>query len=521
MKNIEAQAKRSTLAWAASVFLACLLIYSLTSYGGIRSPDSEVVFRAAESFADHGRLDVPQRLEDWDGFGVARARDGRDYPIFGPAQSLALAPFVTLGRAAIRGWTPGSPVPPSLSVPSGFSNAMYGEPLEHWPAHALRLFCAWFNVKVAALCVAVYFLLLLRLTGSSAGAFLGASFLAVGSLFWPYAGTFFSEPLATLFLLLSFYWLAGTQASDRERSSGASARLVAALAGGALGCAVATHISAFLELPFFLGLAIWTLTRRARPAARGLLVAYAAGLAFVLAMLGVYNWSRFGNPLETGRGVDPHAVELFHYGVFTSPWRGLYGLTISPGKGLLLFSPAVVLALFAWRGFHRRFPALSWTIGGAATTRLLFIAARSDWHGGFCLGPRYLVTMLPFLLLPLGVLAGDAWRRADRRTLAMLAVALLICAAQQAAFSVGEIFTWLHRARFAGQNAGIDVFTDDHLYLDWTWSPLLHPMDGRLGPFLLGRLGWSKAGEWLALVSLVTASLLLGMRALARPRDTR
>ena len=37
----------------------------------------------------------------------------------------------------------------------------------------------------------------------------------------------------------------------------------------------------------------------------------------------------------------------------------------------------------------------------AAIFRYAFIAARSDWHGGFSVGPRYLMMVIPFLLLPL------------------------------------------------------------------------------------------------------------------------
>ena len=41
----------------------CLLVYGATNYGGIRSPDAEVVFRTAESLESRRSFAVPRPLE--------------------------------------------------------------------------------------------------------------------------------------------------------------------------------------------------------------------------------------------------------------------------------------------------------------------------------------------------------------------------------------------------------------------------------------------------------------------------
>ena len=441
-------------AWATTVFLACLALFTLTTYGGIRSPDNEVVFRAAQSFADRFRLDVEGSLDDWDGFGVARGRDGAQYPIFGPAHSIALAPFVLVGRAVTAVWSGGPALPPSLYVGGGLFTALDGAPLRDRPAHALRLVCASFNVVVGALCVVVFFFILGRLTGSRAGALAATAFFAAGSLFWPYTGTYFSEPLAILFVLLSFHWLAGLVAAGDMAAPPSPRR--AGLAGLGLGLGVATHLTAALFIPFFVAIPWLQLFRRDRSGALRTVFVYLGGVAVVLALLGAYNLSRFGNPFETGRTAVPGAADVFGYGVLTAPWPGIYGLLIGAGKGLFLFSPAVVLGLICWPALHRRFPVLSWTLGGAAVARWLFIAARSDWHGGFCLGPRYLLMIVPFLLLPIGMAIDDWIRRGDRRFVTWFAAALILCVAQQAAFCTGEIFTFLHTIKFQAEHARWD-----------------------------------------------------------------
>ena len=45
------------------LFFVCLLVYGATNYGGIRSPDAEVVFRTAESLESRRSFAVPRPLE--------------------------------------------------------------------------------------------------------------------------------------------------------------------------------------------------------------------------------------------------------------------------------------------------------------------------------------------------------------------------------------------------------------------------------------------------------------------------
>jgi hypothetical protein len=497
------------------VFLACLLLYGLTAYGGIRSPDNEIVFRAAASFAERLRLDVGQQLADWDGFGVARARDGRDYPIFGPGESIALAPFVLAGRAALAsGWSTAAPPPPSFYVADGLFIALYGAPMRNPAPHTLRLICSLYNVLVGALCAVVFLRLARRLCGSEGGALVATAFFAFASLLWPYAGTFFSEPLALLFVLLSTDGLVRLGSGD-GRGFGSPA-VVAGIAGVCLGVAVSTHLTAALYIPFLAALPTLSAGRRERPAALRKTGIYLAGLGVTLALLGMYNYGRFGDPFQTGRSVDPEAAAAFGYGSFVAPWPGLYGLILGPGKGLLLFSPAVLLGLLCWPAFHRKHRALSLVLAAAGLARLLFVAMRSDWHGGFCLGPRYLLLLVPFLLLPIAVTTGELLQKGNRRVVLLIGVVLALCAAQQAYFCVGEIFSFLHRVKFQAERAGLDIFTNDRIYLEWRWSPLFGLLKGHRGPFLLRGVPLSNTSLWLGLSALLGAPLLAGMWAMLR-----
>ena len=79
------------------LFLCSAAMYGFTTYGGVRSSDSEVVYRVAESLALRGDFSLQSELEDWKAFGVAYGRGGKLYAIFGPLESILLAPLVKVG----------------------------------------------------------------------------------------------------------------------------------------------------------------------------------------------------------------------------------------------------------------------------------------------------------------------------------------------------------------------------------------------------------------------------------------
>lgn len=232
---------------------------------------------------------------------------------------------------------------------------------------------------------------------------------------------------------------------------------------------------------------------------------FAAGFIVVCLWLGYYNYSRFGNFLETGRTVDLYDSVTLGYGRFVPPWTGLYGLLLSPGKGIFLFCPAVLLGIVSWRSFHKSYPALSYTLAGAALFRIVFIACRSDWHGGFCLGPRFLLMLIPFLLIPVGYLLREQLHRNGRIALGLFALSSFICISQQIYFGIGEIVSYYHILKWKA--VSLDV---DQIYLKWGNSPLFHLLEFERGPFLLQGVAVSNVSLWLIATALMAAVLGIG-----------
>ena len=79
-------------------------------------------------------------------------------------------------------------------------------------------------------------------------------------------------------------------------------------------------------------------------------------------------------------------------------WAGLASLVLSTGKGLVWFAPPVLLAGAGAVYFVRRHRLRAWIPVTVALMYLAIFGSKGGWHGGGW-GPRYLVPMVPFLML--------------------------------------------------------------------------------------------------------------------------
>jgi hypothetical protein len=511
---------------------AALLVAAVTlavAYGGIRSPDSEVMYRTAERLAYAGTFAHETDLEGWKDFGLPKGLDGKRYQWFGPGQSIYEAPFVRPAAAAGR-WLaetfPDLDPPPSHYYRGGLGNAYKDRavPQEHLAGHLERSLISLLDVLTLALTAVFLFRVFRLLLPDDVSAGWATVATALGTPLLSYATTLMSEPLATLGYVIALLNVmrgdpdfAGDAADPRLR------RMV--YAALAVSIAAAVHVTAILYAPL-LGIYAWRNARLRAGAwwGRALIPPVVMTLSTFPVVLWVCreNWLHFGDPFETGRGVMPE----FWVEGFVAPWEGFVGQTISPGKGLFWFAPLATASFVAGLAFWRKIPWLGRALVVYVALRLCFLAGRADWHAGFCLGPRYMMMAMPDFVV-VGVLA---WRALHARLLVswtkrlgMATVVIALAVAQQLYFASGEIFLFTHKMR-DHVVAELRQGRPARLYFDWDYSPLWNYLHLSSGPALFRALGIDArvgCALFLALTALVAWLAYLGATKAAAVVATR
>lgn len=350
---------------ALLIFLACFGLYALFSAGRLRLPDEQEVYFQAQSLAERGELAVPQAVKLGVFFGKRGKRDGKPYAPYGPGTALFVLPHYLAARAA--------------------AGVVLGEAATPAALFSLRsLLTCFATAFYSALAVALLWLVCSEIGVPPRRALLVTLALALGTVVFSYATVFFSEGVQTAFLLASLLALL------RGRMT---------LAGLALGAAVLCKAPTIVLAPGFAALAYFGRYGQAPSLRRVLALAWPVALACAF-HLGWNTW-RFESPLDFGYDWSetmPEGVKA--RGFSATYWRGLVGLTISPGKGLLFFAPPVLLGLAGLKGLYAQERSLALGVGLMAMASILFWPNFLGWDGGYCIGPRQVVPLIPFLVLP-------------------------------------------------------------------------------------------------------------------------
>ena len=196
----------------------------------------------------------------------------------------------------------------------------------------------------------------------------------LGSCAWSVSSqALWQHPASTFFLSLAAWLLLRSQRRP----------LAAAWCGAAFGMAVLCRPTSAVVVLCTGAYLLWVDRRRCAAFVLG-------GLPFVV-FLTAYNYHYFGHPLAFGHSVVAAGIALSKTGSAglwqSSWWESLPGLLVSPARGLVWFSPVLVLgfvsAAAVWR--NPRYRAL---IPLQLGTVLMILAAGKwfDWWGGLTWG---------------------------------------------------------------------------------------------------------------------------------------
>ncbi len=394
-----------------AIFLLLTGFYLLTMSGHTYSADEETMLAVTRGLLASGTVAVVVEA-DAPVSALRPGRDGGRYSPYGVLPSLLALPLQALG---------------GLAAPLGAGAADYASRFAVTALNALltaataALLAAWalrlLNVERRAQSVE-------RNAARGATLWAGALGLIYGlaTFAWPYARTFFSEPLAALLIMLAAERAhfanakCKMQNAKRGAENGAghaegngwadACRRALFISGLACGLLLTTRIAAGVVLPvigLYMLWGCWQAWRSGSSFACCILhfAFWLLGLLPGLALLGWYNLARFGTLLASGYASEGS--------LFTTPLAvGLYGLLLSPGKSVLLYAPPLLLALpGAWALWRRGERGVVLLALGLFLSHLLLYARWGEWQGGGVWGPRFLLPVVaPLLLLAAGLFTG-------------------------------------------------------------------------------------------------------------------
>lgn len=326
---------------ALAVFAALCSVYLFTFNGLFRSIDELALFSAAESLVQSRSLARPQL---------------NFTPYHNPVGSLEpLQPFIAMPLYAL-----------AVHIPA-VSNI-----------HVVMLL----NPILTALTGALLYLLA-RQMGYLQRVSVGVALIyGLATMAWPYTRTFFREPL------LALLWIAALWAFNRWWET--QHPLALATCFTLLLLAGTAKLTSLAVLPVYIVITLWKVpSEKRRMTAVALTMLLLLGGALLLAMFRVRNLAVTGI-LKTLLNYQPGPA-LLH----------IYGLLFSPGKGLFVYSPVMLLSLIGFRCFSRKRRAEAFLVGGTLLVVLGLYSSLGDWYGGLAWGPRFLVPVLPLLTLPI------------------------------------------------------------------------------------------------------------------------
>jgi hypothetical protein len=208
-----------------------------------------------------------------------------------------------------------------------------------------------------------------------------------------YADTFYSHQLAAVLLFVAFALISWLKP---EKSSGGRLTLIGVL----LGLAVISEYPSVLiaGVVFFYGLYRLTDKRRI-----GWVILGGLGPGVLLA---AYNLATYRTILPVGYHYSALWQTQHSTGFMSLTYPKLdilWGIVGSPYRGLFFLAPVLLLAVpgfvYLWQDRQRRAEAIVSTL--AVLSFFAFNSSSAMWWGGFAVGPRYLVPMIPFLAWPL------------------------------------------------------------------------------------------------------------------------
>jgi hypothetical protein len=386
------------------LFAAICFVYTFSMSRERPWGDATPLWEVADSMVNRGTIVIKTR---WPG-NLPLGKDGKVYSVAPVLQAAVHIPGVLLQRLAAR------------HIPR-YSQLVW------------RFTCHLAPILLGALSCALFFGICRRLGTRPVSAALATIALGLGTTLWVYSHYTYSEVLQTACFTGFFAQLLQTR-RDPSRRSGAFFGMWAGLLINSKYIYIVSVAGAALYL-------VVALRGRWRVMLETAVAATIAALPFAAVIL-LYNYARWGNIFTVGYDLSSQA------GVRENVAFGLWGMFLSPGKSVFLYSPPLLVALIGLPRALRRWPQFLPAALLTVAPPVLVYARMIFWSGDYAWGPRYLVFAVPVMLVPACLVVDDllSAARSSKRLLAAGLLGTLLVAGGCVQY-LGNAFYWDHFIR--------------------------------------------------------------------------
>ena len=370
------------------IFLLCFIAFSYF-ITGFHSANEGSAFALIKSMVEEGKLSI-NTFKDYASVDISKY-NGNYYSDKPPGRSF-------------------------MGIPVYILDKLFGFTSDFQVYMSLELLTSLFS----ALGVVVFYKFTIFLNIDKKHALILSFVYGFATILFTFSKTFFAHPYSAFFNLLALYTLLLALESNQRKYL--------------IYSGVAMGISFLMEYTNILVIAVFGIYYLYRNRLKNIPNIFMLGISFlaIASILLVYDYLIFGNPFTTTESYQLSYGNILQTQLFKTAElkNGLYGLLFSETSGLFYFSPVLLLSipgLLYWirNDFYNtktknRFLGLVLFLSFAAI--LIFYAAKEGWRGGNSYGPRYLLVVIPFLVIPIA----EFFRRYGKYNLFWLVFAALL-----------------------------------------------------------------------------------------------
>lgn len=380
------------------LFLYLFSLYIITIQG-IQSGDNVFHYERTQNILKNHSFSMPEGKYDfnkqpWLRCWMKEGKNGRIYLILPDGLFIASVPFTFFGNLIEKA---GNYAMYEEKMNEAWANGNPTKMIYYLNILPSAFFSIIANSFLIALTVLIFFNFCYLLTNSLKKSFISSILLGNATILWVYSSGFWTQPIVTFCMFTAFYFLFRFHKEDNIK--------YLLLAGFFAGYSYISRYASLLSLPFFILYLIWSRWKEKKLIVKPLAV-FSIPLFIILLIQMYWNFYRFGSPFDLGFN------KLFFSSKFLVPY--LTSFLFSPSRSIFVFSPPLILGLLGLKKFFKEHKFEFISIAGISLVFLLFYSLFGFGISitGTAWGPRYLITITPFLLLPSCLfIDGSYWKR--------------------------------------------------------------------------------------------------------------